>query len=207
MIRAILTSVSAGMLLVACTPAPGADGAADTSPISAENPVSTENPINTENMSETVKVLASDEYMGRAPGTEGETKTVAYLIERFKELGLEPGGRDGKWTDPVTLKHSVVNDIRTLSFDLGETAIPLKQGLDINISSPNPREDIAMKDVPVVFVGFGASAPERDWRGCSCLHRLAECLVSLALQIPHDLREQLGVRSLRLSFFRQPRGQ
>ncbi|MEO1966921.1 M20/M25/M40 family metallo-hydrolase [Hyphomonas sp.] len=157
MIRAILASASAGMILMACTPAPDTDVAADTSTISSESPISTEN------MSETVKVLASDEFMGRAPGTEGETKTVAYLIERFKDLGLEPGGRDGKWTDPVTLKHSVVNDIRTLNVSQGDTEIPLRQGLDINISSPNPREDIAIKDVPIVFVGFGASAPERDW--------------------------------------------
>ena len=60
---------------MACTPAPETDAAAtdvaaDTSTISPENPISTEN------MSETVKVLASDEFMGRAPGTEGETKTV-----------------------------------------------------------------------------------------------------------------------------------
>jgi len=154
MIRAILASASAILMLAACTPA--ADTASANSSESAP-------PISTENMSETVKVLASDEFMGRAPGTEGETRTVAYLIERFKDLGLEPGGRDGKWTDPVTLKHSVVNDIRTLNVSHGETEIPLRQGLDINISSPNPREDIVIKDVPIVFVGFGASAPERDW--------------------------------------------
>ncbi|WP_321491045.1 M20/M25/M40 family metallo-hydrolase [uncultured Hyphomonas sp.] len=152
MIRAIFASASAALILAACTPAPEADSAESASP-----------PISMENMSETVKVLASDEFMGRAPGTEGETKTVAYLIERFEELGLEPGGRDGKWTDPVTLKHSVVNDIRTLSVSHGDTVIPLQQGLDININSPNPREDIAVQDLPVVFVGFGASAPERDW--------------------------------------------
>ena len=152
MIRAILASASAALILAACTPAPEADSSETPSP-----------PISTANMSETVKVLASDEFMGRAPGTEGETKTVAYLIERFEALGLEPGGRDGKWTDPVTLKHSVVNDIRTLSVRQGDTVTPLRQGLDINISSPNPREDIAVQDLPVVFVGFGASAPERDW--------------------------------------------
>ena len=163
MIRAILASACAGMILMACTPSPettAPDTAAETA---APESTEADSPISMANMSETVKVLASDEFMGRAPGTEGETKTVAYLIERFKDLGLEPGGRDGKWTDPVTLKHSVVNDLRTLNFSLGETVIPLEQGHDINISSPNPREDIAMKDVPIVFVGFGASAPERDW--------------------------------------------
>lgn len=154
MIRAILASASATLILAACTPA---------SETASANHLQSAPAISTENMSETVKVLASDEFMGRAPGTEGETKTVAYLIERFRTLGLEPGGRDGKWTDPVTLKHSVVNDIRTLNVSHDDTVIPLRQGLDINISSPNPREDIAIKDVPIVFVGFGANAPERDW--------------------------------------------
>jgi hypothetical protein len=65
-------------------------------------------PINTANMSEDVKIMASDDFMGRAPGTEGETKTVNYLIERFTELGLEPGGRNGEWTHPVALNKSAI---------------------------------------------------------------------------------------------------
>ena len=50
------------------------------------------NPIEPAEMSATVKVLASDAFQGRAPGTPGEAKTVAYLITRFKALGLKPGG-------------------------------------------------------------------------------------------------------------------
>jgi len=156
MMRAILAA-GAGLVLAACSP--GADVAATDA--ASGTPV--ESPISMTNMSETVKVLASDEFMGRGPGTEGETKTVAYLIERFKGLGLEPGGRDGGWTDPVTLKHSKVNDIRTLNATLGDTVIPIRQGLDIAISSANPRETIEVANAPVVFVGFGATAPERDW--------------------------------------------
>jgi len=114
-------------------------------------------------MSEDVKIMASDEFMGRAPGTEGETKTVNYLIERFTELGLEPGGRNGEWTDPVTLNKSIVTDVRTLNVDQGGTVIDIKQGQDIEISSTNPRDNIKIENAPVVFVGFGASASERDW--------------------------------------------
>jgi hypothetical protein len=44
-----------------------------------------------EGLEKHLKVLASDEYMGRMPFTEGETKTIAYLEEQFKALGLEPG--------------------------------------------------------------------------------------------------------------------
>lgn len=151
MIKHLLVSASASLILVACAPSPEEESAKPSSPIS------------TANMSETVKVLASDEFMGRAPGTEGETKTVAYLIERFEDLGLEPGGRDGKWTDPVTLTRSAVTEVRSLNVRKGDKTIPLKQAVDIEISSANPRETIAIEDAPVVFVGFGASAQERDW--------------------------------------------
>lgn len=149
MIRAILVSVSTGVALAAC---------AHTMPDGSDA-----SPINTANMSETVKVMASDEFMGRAPGTEGETKTVDYLIKRFTDLGLEPGGRDGKWTDPVTLKHSVVTGVRTLNVQSDGLTIPIEQGRDIEISSANPRPTITVEDAPVVFVGFGVTAPERDW--------------------------------------------
>jgi Zn-dependent M28 family amino/carboxypeptidase len=149
MIRTLLVSATASLGLMACAHTA-------TAPDDAS-------PINTENMSETAKVLSSDEFLGRAPGTEGETKTVEYLIQRFTDLGLEPGGRDGKWTDPVTLKHSVITDVRTLNVSQNGTVIPMKHARDIEISSPNPSATIKVEDAPVVFVGFGASAPERDW--------------------------------------------
>ncbi len=163
MFRAVLVAASAGMVLAACASAPEVETAETAVPEAAPEVAADVSPISTANMSETARVLASDEFMGRAPGTEGETKTVAYLIERFKELGLEPGGRDGAWTDPVRLKHSQVTDIRTLNVTLGDKVIPMEQARDIEISSANPRETIKVEDAPVVFVGFGASAPERDW--------------------------------------------
>ncbi|GHA84723.1 peptidase [Algimonas arctica] len=155
MIKPLLMSVSATLLLAACSPTtPGEDN---------PSPSETTSVINTETMSNIVKVLASDEFEGRAPGTAGETKTVNYLIERFTDLGLEPGGRNGGWTYPVTLNRSAVTDVRSLNVSQGETRITLEQGKDIEISSANPRAVIDVKDAPVVFVGFGASAPERDW--------------------------------------------
>lgn len=169
MIKAILSSAGAALLLAACsqpsTPedAPAANEDAAQEDAAPETGAETEASISTENLSDIVKVLASDEFEGRAPGTDGETKTVDYLIEKFKEIGLEPGGRNGGWTDPVTLVHSRVIDLRALNVTAGDTTLDMKQGRDIEISSANPRETIRIEDAPVVFVGFGASAPERDW--------------------------------------------
>ena len=50
-----------------------------------------------------IKVLASDEFEGRGPGTAGEEKTVAYLTGQFREMGLKPGNPDGTYVQDVPL--------------------------------------------------------------------------------------------------------
>ena len=155
MIRTGFAWAGAGLLLAACaTTSPEGDGTQDTA----------EAEISTSNMSEIVRVLASDEFQGRAPGTEGETRTVAYLIDQFQAIGLEPGGRNGGWTDPVTLNRSQITDVETLNVTGTDgTIMEMQQGRDIVISSANARPVIEIEDAPIVFVGFGASAPERGW--------------------------------------------
>src|SRR5437016_3925420 len=49
------------------------------------------------------KVLSSDEYEGRGPGTKGEDLTVRYLVDQFKMLGLKPGNTDGTYVQKVPL--------------------------------------------------------------------------------------------------------
>jgi len=50
-----------------------------------------------------IKVLASDEFEGRAPGTKGEELSVKYITDQFKQLGLKPGNPDGAYTQEVPL--------------------------------------------------------------------------------------------------------
>ena len=60
-------------------------------------------PIDPARMSETMRVLSSDEFEGRAPGTPGEAVTVKWLIEHYQKIGLEPGGENGGWTQNVPM--------------------------------------------------------------------------------------------------------
>jgi len=113
-------------------------------------------------LSAVVKVLASDEFEGRAPGTAGGKKTVKYLIEQFEALGLEPGGTDGTWTHSVPLIRTQVQTPAILQFNIAGATQTLQQQTDINVDTVRPVESIKI-DAPVVFVGFGAYAPERDW--------------------------------------------
>ncbi|WP_184032604.1 M28 family peptidase [Sphingomonas endophytica] len=110
-------------------------------------------------LSEDVRVLASPEYGGRAPGTPGEKKTLDWLVARFTALGLQPGGPDGQWLQKVPLIHTrVASDAR---MSIGRTA--LTQGKEIAVTTVRDAATIAIKDSPMVFVGYGVSAPEAGW--------------------------------------------
>ena len=114
-------------------------------------------------LSATVKVLASDAFQGRAPGTPGEAKTVDYLVARFKALGLQPGGPDGRWTQPVPLVRTKVEGEPSLAFKGADGPTRLQQGRDIYVSTVRPVSRVDIASAPMVFVGYGVHAPERGW--------------------------------------------
>ena len=119
--------------------------------------------INAAQLTETVRTLASDQFQGRAPGTVGEERTIGYLIGRLQALGLEPAGTDGGWTQPVPLLHTRLGTPTTLAFDRKGTATPLAFGTDIYVSTLQPVDIATVAAAPLVFVGYGVSAPERGW--------------------------------------------
>jgi len=119
--------------------------------------------ISADNLTETVRTLASDQFQGRAPGTVGEERTVGYLIGRLQALGLEPGGVDGGWTQPVPLLHTALASPTRLQFARNGNVQPLVQGTDIYVSTLQPVDVATVAAAPLVFVGYGVSAPERGW--------------------------------------------
>lgn len=114
-------------------------------------------------LSEDTKVLASDAFEGRAPGSAAEQKTVDFIIKRFKESGLEPGGENGGWTQTVPLVRTQAQPGGAMAFTVNGKARPLEQFKDIYVNTVRPTDRIAVKDAPLVFVGYGVSAPERGW--------------------------------------------
>ena len=119
--------------------------------------------ISGEALSGHVRILASDEFEGRAPATPGEDRTIAYLSKAFAEAGVQPGGDDGGWTQAVPLVRAQLRGDARVSWTLDGRRAPLVNGDDLTVQSlhPDPRVDI--KDAPLVFVGYGVNAPERDW--------------------------------------------
>ncbi|WP_411287048.1 M28 family metallopeptidase [Phenylobacterium sp.] len=120
-------------------------------------------------IAEHVKILASDDFEGRGPATAGEVKTVRYLTEQFKAVGLKPGGdlqKDGSraWTQDVPLAQFDNKDPVKVSVSVGGQVQTWTQGDQIAIRAPQTGVDhVSVKDAPVVFVGYGVKAPERNW--------------------------------------------
>jgi Zn-dependent M28 family amino/carboxypeptidase len=116
-----------------------------------------------------VKVLSDDSFEGRGPATEGEKKTVAYISEQYAKAGLQPGGdkaKDGKraWTQDVPLGRFDIDGPVAASFTVGGASTPLVQGDDIAIrAAMTNQKAVSLKDVPIVWAGYGVKAPERNW--------------------------------------------
>jgi len=131
----------------------------------AAQPTATFSP---QRLSQHVKTLGSDAFEGRGPATAGETKTVAYLSQQFAAAGLQPGGDlvNGKrqWTQAVPLLKSEWPAAPQASMIIGGKTIALTQGDQIAIRSPtNGDKSLTIDGAPLVFVGYGVKAPERNW--------------------------------------------
>ncbi|QNM84014.1 M20/M25/M40 family metallo-hydrolase [Sphingomonas sabuli] len=119
--------------------------------------------ITTERMSEITRVLASDEMLGRAPGGPAEQKTVDYLIAQFQGAGLEPAGENGGWTQRVPMIHTQLTGPLKIDVRHGGTTDSLSPTDDVSMTTVLPVSEVKIVDAPMVFVGYGVTAPERGW--------------------------------------------
>ena len=108
-----------------------------------------------------IKVLASDEFEGRAPGTKGEELSVKYITDQFKQIGLKPGNPDGTYTQEVPL--AGIKSEPQMLFVAGDKTVDLKNQDDFVASSARLQPEIKIDNSDVVFVGYGVVAPEYGW--------------------------------------------
>ena len=108
-----------------------------------------------------IKVLASDEFEGRAPGTKGEELSIKYISDQFRSIGLKPGNPDGSYTQEVPLA-GIKSDPK-MSFTVGGSTTELKYPDDYVASSARLVPEIKIDNSDVVFVGYGIVAPEYGW--------------------------------------------
>lgn len=108
-----------------------------------------------------IKVLASDEFEGRAPGSVGETRTVEYLKQQFRQLGLRPGNPDGSWVQGVPMRGQ--KPVPQFSYSVNGKQVSLKFPEDYVAHSTAPGDHVRIKGSDIVFVGYGVQAPEYGW--------------------------------------------
>ncbi|MFP5393996.1 MAG: M28 family metallopeptidase [Gammaproteobacteria bacterium] len=148
----------------------------------AENPAAFE----PQRLSQHIKVLASDEFEGRAPNSPGETRTVNYLVEQFKAAGLKPGGTkvhgQRGWTQEVPLGRFEIRGPVKLTVSDPKGSQDWTQGEQIAVrAAMNGQRSVNIQHAPLVFVGYGVTAPERKWddfKGRDLKGKLAVVLIN-----------------------------
>jgi Zn-dependent M28 family amino/carboxypeptidase len=119
-------------------------------------------PIDLDALLAETKMLSSDAFEGRAPGTKGEDLSVNYIADQFKKAGLKPGNTDGTYFQPVPLV-GITPTPAPLVFRKGGQTQTLKWKDDVVAWTKHVADSAALQDSELVFVGYGVVAPEFDW--------------------------------------------
>jgi Zn-dependent M28 family amino/carboxypeptidase len=164
-VRHVLLILTIVGLLPACTPHP------------KEPPPTTD--IDDTAYGDLVRVLASDDFQGRKPGTPGEDKTVSYLIENFRKLGLKPGN-DKSYVQSVPLVQISASADATLSVSGAGGSRNLVFGKDMVIWTKRAVAEISVAHSDMIFVGYGIVAPEYSWNDYANLDVHGKTVVVLA---------------------------
>jgi Zn-dependent M28 family amino/carboxypeptidase len=122
----------------------------------------TDTTFNADSMKKDISVLASDSFMGRKPFTPGETKTLAFLQKRFKEIGLQPGNGDS-YLQAVPMVNIEATAAPSMEVKSTKGNFSLKAFDDYVIWTDKTDSNISLENTPVVFAGYGVDAPEYNW--------------------------------------------
>ncbi len=121
-----------------------------------------------------IEILASDEFEGRAPGTDGGEKTREYIAKEYERIGLEPLGES--YFHRVPMVEATLEPEKSNFSINGE---PLGYGDDVVYWTKRVEETVAIADSDVVFVGYGVVAPEYQWNDYEGLDVAGKTVVML----------------------------
>lgn len=118
--------------------------------------------ISQETLVKHIERLASDEFMGRMPFSEGEEKTVGYLEEEFSKLGLSPGNGESYFQEvPLVEITGTVSDKMKISATQGDFDLSFFE--DFVALTLKPEDSVGLENSELVFAGYGIVAPEYGW--------------------------------------------
>jgi Zn-dependent M28 family amino/carboxypeptidase len=145
--------VSLGILLGACA----GDGEDTSAPVTV--PAEALASIDTASLMAHVRTLSHDSMLGRAPGSLGEDRTVAYLEGQFRAMGLAPGNPDGSYIQQVPLV-AITADPRMV-LRIGNRRLAYRD--DFVAWTRHVVPSVSLENAELVFVGYGVEAPEFSW--------------------------------------------
>jgi Zn-dependent M28 family amino/carboxypeptidase len=115
-------------------------------------------------ISRDIQTLSSDAYEGRGPATPAEQKTLDYIVGQMKAAGLKPAGDKGSWFQNVPLLMSDITGSPRLTLTTAGKPETLTQGNQIAVrAAMTGQASVSIRNAPLVFVGYGVKAPERNW--------------------------------------------
>ena len=153
--------------------------------------------VSAERIREDVRVLASDEFAGRGPGEAGEDRTVEYLSKAFAAAGLEPGGVDGLWSQPVHLVRLDRQSGARLSLTVDGQTQSLTPGDNATLVLRNAGRT-EVEDAPVVFGGYGVVDSSRGWDPYRGVDLSGKIVVVLANDPDFEAGHDLGFEGRRM---------
>ncbi|MGL5391887.1 MAG: peptidase M28, partial [Shewanella sp.] len=133
-----------------------------------------------------IKALASDAFEGRAPTTQGEQRTLAYLANAFADMGLT-GANQGSFLQAVPMVSYTADEAQQVTL----AGLPFKYRQDLVLNSRHDNGGVHIDKAPLVFVGYGINAPEYGWNDYQDLDMKGKIAVIL-VNDPGFARPDLG---------------
>lgn len=161
----------AALLLAACSSQPSPPDAAV-------------NALTGDGILQHIRMLASDEYEGRAPGSKGEQLTLKYLEEQFRAAGLEPGNPDGTWLQRVPLVGITADPAMKLTLAGRGRKLEPKYGPEFVAWTKRVTDTVTVENAEMIFAGYGVQAPEFLWDDFKSLDVKGKVLVVLVNDPP-----------------------
>jgi len=108
------------------------------------------------------RILASDEFEGRGLASEGEVKTINFLRDEFRKLGLEPGNGESFFQEiPMVL--NTVDPAARLDIKGGKKPLSFTYKVEFVARTLRAVEESELADSEMIFAGYGIVAPEYGW--------------------------------------------
>ena len=149
--RSFLIVVSAALLLGSCNQTENTFGEEDgLAAFSADS------------LGKHIAELSNDDFEGRKPFTEGETKTIQYLKDKFIAVGLEPGNGNSYFQE-VPMVNITTHAAPAMQVQSAGGNFSLKGPDDYVIWTDKTDAAVSLDNDELVFAGYGVVAPEYNW--------------------------------------------